>query len=162
MGPSPHRALSRESKALVWRPQLARFAVVEAQAKAVAGQEDQLAINARKRRELRGPVALGHGESPSPVVGIGHPSDLRRPAEPIPPTLTSIARGGEHPPVMVCHSIGSAQQLIDVIGSDAHLLVMRPDQLQIVVSIESPYRLAILIEPDQRPGHVEVDSHRLR
>src|SRR4029077_20700154 len=59
-------------------------------------------------------------------------------------------------------SPGSAEQAVDVVGADPDLLVVVLAQLDVVEHIEVALRLAVLVQPDQRPGDVEGHAHRLR
>src|SRR2546423_3575024 len=50
---------------------------------------------------------------------------------------------------------GSAEQAVDVVGADPHLLVVVLAELDVVEHVEVALRLAVLVQPDQRPGDVE-------
>src|SRR4051794_23193000 len=53
----------------------------------------------------------------------------------------------------------SAKQLVDGAGAEPDLLVVRAAQVDVVEHVKVPCRIAVLIEPDQRAGDVEVDLH---
>src|SRR3546814_11778232 len=55
----------------------------------------------------------------------------------------------------------SANQGVDVVSADPHLVVVLPAQSQVVVHVEVPVAVAVLVEPDQRTGHHEEAAHRL-
>jgi hypothetical protein len=55
----------------------------------------------------------------------------------------------------------SAHQAVDVGGADPDLVVVLLAQRDVVEDVEGAVRVAVLVKPDQRPGHVERDAHRL-
>src|SRR5207247_2895738 len=48
-------------------------------------------------------------------------------------------------------SVSSAEQLLDVVGADPRLLVVVLAQLDVIEHVEVALRLAVLVQPDQRP-----------
>src|ERR1700678_1719224 len=55
----------------------------------------------------------------------------------------------------------SAEEPVDVVGADAVGLVVVTAQRDVVEHVEGAVGLAVLVQPDQRPGDVEGHPHRL-
>src|SRR5690606_22972800 len=55
----------------------------------------------------------------------------------------------------------SADQTVDIVGTDADLVVMGAGIAHVVEHVVVPDRIALLVEPHQRPGNDEEHAHRI-
>ena len=53
------------------------------------------------------------------------------------------------------------EKLLDILGADTELFIMILAQFYLIVVVKISVGLAVLIEPDERSGDLEVHFHRL-
>src|ERR1700735_385127 len=112
-------------------------------------------------------TAIASSQSPSTVVNIasvllGRPLErtTRTASATISPTSSPTPSGVTEKAMSMNPRL--AEEAVHVLRADADLLVVLAAQLDVVEDVERPALLAVLVQPDERAGHVERDHHRLR